>query len=197
MGPWRQLKKMFSEKRIISTVLVVLFMVLTLLAALLWHKTMLAIIFCILQFLAFIWYSISYIPYAQDTVSKAVMSCVWMEQPDCHHNHRFIHSLHLQTSHRIIQIIFHYWWSTWISCLFLLLIYFTLLYGLQSSLRNTNYMPSFYIWSRYRFSLLASKLKGKLPLALMIGDREKACHLCVVQSSLYPSSRRHSFDCLW
>ena len=76
MGPWKQLKKMFSEKRIISTVLVILFMLLTLLAALLWHKTMLAVIFCILQFLAFIWYSISYIPYAQDTVSKAVMSCV-------------------------------------------------------------------------------------------------------------------------
>ena len=76
MGPWKQLKKMFSEKRILSTVLVFVFMILTLMAALMWHKSLLAIIFCILQFFAYVWYSISYIPYAHETVSKAVMSCV-------------------------------------------------------------------------------------------------------------------------
>lgn len=76
MGPWKQLKKMFSEKRVISTALVFVFMVLTLLAALIWKKSLLALIFCCLQFLAYIWYSISYIPYAQDTVTKAFMACI-------------------------------------------------------------------------------------------------------------------------
>ncbi|KAH7639489.1 vesicle transport protein SFT2B [Dermatophagoides farinae] len=76
MGPWRQMKKMFSEKRVISTALVIVFMVLTLLAALVWKKSLLAIIFCCLQFFAYIWYSISYIPYAQESVTKAFMSCI-------------------------------------------------------------------------------------------------------------------------
>lgn len=76
MGPWKQLKKMFVGDRIISTTLMFSFMVLTLLAALSWKKTLLALIFCFLQFIAGIWYSISYIPYAQDAVKKSVMACI-------------------------------------------------------------------------------------------------------------------------
>lgn len=76
MGPWRQLKSMFNEKRILSTLLVICFMILTLLAALKWKKTVLAIMFCFFQFIAYLWYSISYIPYAQDSVKKTVMSCL-------------------------------------------------------------------------------------------------------------------------
>jgi hypothetical protein len=76
MGPWKQLKKMFNETRIFATAGVILFMILTLLAALRWHKKGLAILFCICQFLSMTWYSLSYIPYARDAVKKTVTSCI-------------------------------------------------------------------------------------------------------------------------
>ena len=76
MGPWKQLKKMFNETRVIATILVFVFMILTLLAALRWHKKGLAILFCVCQFLAYTWYSLSYIPYARDAVKKTVTSCI-------------------------------------------------------------------------------------------------------------------------
>lgn len=76
MGPWKQVKKMFHETRIFATIGVLVFMVLTLLAALRWHKKGLAILFCICQFLSFTWYSLSYIPYARDAVTKTVTACI-------------------------------------------------------------------------------------------------------------------------
>lgn len=76
MGPWKQLKKMFNETRVLATCGVILFMILTLLAALKWHKKGLAILFCICQFVSFTWYSLSYIPYARDAVKKTVTSCI-------------------------------------------------------------------------------------------------------------------------
>ncbi|RWS21436.1 hypothetical protein B4U80_07514 [Leptotrombidium deliense] len=76
MGPWRQLKTMFKETRIIATCLVLFFIVLTLLSALVWEKRGLAIIFCICEFLAMTWYSLSYIPYARDAVKKTLTTCI-------------------------------------------------------------------------------------------------------------------------
>jgi len=76
MGPFRQVKKMFNETRILATIGVFLFMFLTLMSALWWKRALLAVIFCILQFLAFTWYSLSYIPYARDLVRKTITSCV-------------------------------------------------------------------------------------------------------------------------
>ncbi|ESN99935.1 hypothetical protein HELRODRAFT_157395 [Helobdella robusta] len=64
MGPLNQLKKMFAETRIIATMMF------------LWKKTVLAVLFCCLQFLAMAWYSLTYIPYARDAVKKCVCSCV-------------------------------------------------------------------------------------------------------------------------
>ncbi|XP_015794540.1 vesicle transport protein SFT2B [Tetranychus urticae] len=76
MGPWKQLKKMFNETRYIATILVVVFMVLTLVSGLHWHKTALTVLLCVCQFLAMTWYSISYIPYARDMVKKTVTTFV-------------------------------------------------------------------------------------------------------------------------
>uniref|UniRef100_A0A8V0XWA5 Vesicle transport protein n=1 Tax=Gallus gallus TaxID=9031 RepID=A0A8V0XWA5_CHICK len=64
MGPLKQLKTMFEPKRLIATVVM------------LWNKKGLALIFCILQFLAMTWYSLSYIPYARDAVIKCFTSCL-------------------------------------------------------------------------------------------------------------------------
>lgn len=76
MGPWKQIKKMFNETRIVATIGVFVFMILTLLAALKWQKKILTLIFCILQFLSMTWYSLSYIPYARDAVKKTVTACI-------------------------------------------------------------------------------------------------------------------------
>jgi len=70
MGPVNQLKKMFAPTRLIATILMMVFLGLTLAAALWWGKKGLAIIFCVMQFCAMTWYSISYIPYARDAVKK-------------------------------------------------------------------------------------------------------------------------------
>ncbi|XP_011381152.1 vesicle transport protein SFT2A [Pteropus vampyrus] len=74
MGPMKQLKKMFETTRLLATIIMILCFVLTLCAALWWHKKGLALLFCILQFLSMTWYSLSYIPYARDAVIKCCSS---------------------------------------------------------------------------------------------------------------------------
>ncbi|XP_042746794.1 vesicle transport protein SFT2A isoform X2 [Tympanuchus pallidicinctus] len=76
MGPLKQLKTMFEPKRLVATLVMLLFLVLTLCAVFWWNKKGLALIFCILQFLAMTWYSLSYIPYARDAVIKCFTSCL-------------------------------------------------------------------------------------------------------------------------
>ncbi|XP_064628435.1 vesicle transport protein SFT2A-like [Lineus longissimus] len=76
MGPVNQCKKMFAETRIIATIIVFVCLVLTLMAALWWKIAGLAILFCVLQFLALTWYSISYIPFARDAIKKCCASCM-------------------------------------------------------------------------------------------------------------------------
>ncbi|RWS17042.1 vesicle transport protein SFT2A-like protein [Dinothrombium tinctorium] len=76
MGPWKQLKTMFKETRVVATCLALLFLVLTLCSALWWHKKALTVILCICQFLAMTWYSLSYIPYARDAVKKTLTTCI-------------------------------------------------------------------------------------------------------------------------
>ena len=60
MGPMKQLKNMFAEKRLIASVVMLVSLVLTLCAALWWDKKVLALLFVIIQFLAMSWYCISY-----------------------------------------------------------------------------------------------------------------------------------------
>ncbi|XP_058145726.1 vesicle transport protein SFT2A isoform X2 [Dasypus novemcinctus] len=100
MGPMKQLKKMFETTRLLATILMLpllftrvpalgdrdegmiriastgLCFVFTLCAVFWWHKKGLAILFCILQFLAMTWYSLSYIPYARDAVIKCCSSLI-------------------------------------------------------------------------------------------------------------------------
>nr|XP_014429836.1 vesicle transport protein SFT2B isoform X1 [Pelodiscus sinensis] len=76
MGPMRQLKRMFEPTRLIATIVMLLCLVLTLCSAFWWHNKGLALIFCILQFFALAWYSISFIPFARDAVKKCFTVCV-------------------------------------------------------------------------------------------------------------------------
>jgi hypothetical protein len=76
MGPCNQIKRMFAETRIIATIIVIVCLALTLCAALWWKLPGLAILFCILQFLAMTWYGLSYIPFARDAIKKCFTSCI-------------------------------------------------------------------------------------------------------------------------
>ncbi|XP_044277286.1 vesicle transport protein SFT2A [Varanus komodoensis] len=76
MGPVKQLKRMFEPTRLLVTIVMLLSFILTLCAVFWWHKKGLAVLFCILQFLAMTWYSLSYIPYARDAVMKCFTSCL-------------------------------------------------------------------------------------------------------------------------
>ncbi|KAJ7396767.1 hypothetical protein BTVI_142003 [Pitangus sulphuratus] len=64
MGPMKQLKRMFEPTRLIATVVMLASNTLQINYSGKWHKAGLALLFCILQFFAMAWYSISFIPYA-------------------------------------------------------------------------------------------------------------------------------------
>ena len=76
MGPVAQIKRMFSSSRWLATCLMLFFLVLTIVSAVVWDSGLLVLIFCILQFLAMVWYSLSYIPYARDAIKKCVDGCI-------------------------------------------------------------------------------------------------------------------------
>ncbi|XP_034408117.1 vesicle transport protein SFT2B-like [Cyclopterus lumpus] len=76
IGPCRQLKTMCARERAFATVLVLVCLALTLCAAFWWKNNGLALLFCVLQFLAFAWYGLSYIPFARDGFMKLCSVCV-------------------------------------------------------------------------------------------------------------------------
>ncbi|XP_018605383.2 SFT2 domain containing 2a isoform X2 [Scleropages formosus] len=76
MGPLKQLKRMCDKTRVFATILMLVFLALTLCAAFWWKSNGLALLFCILQFLAFAWYGLSYIPFARDAVIKMFTLCL-------------------------------------------------------------------------------------------------------------------------
>jgi len=76
MGPFNQMKKMFSSTRLVATLIVIGSFILTLVAAILLNKALLALICIIVQSLAMTWYSLSYIPWARDAVKKTISTCI-------------------------------------------------------------------------------------------------------------------------
>ncbi|XP_029378128.1 SFT2 domain containing 2b isoform X3 [Echeneis naucrates] len=76
VGPCQQLKTMWAKERALATVIMMLCLTLTLCAAFWWKNNGLALLFCVLQFLAFTWYGLSYIPFARDAVIKLCSLCV-------------------------------------------------------------------------------------------------------------------------
>ncbi|XP_031695659.1 vesicle transport protein SFT2B-like [Anarrhichthys ocellatus] len=56
IGPCRQLKTMCAKERALATVIMMVCLALTLCAAFWWKNNGLALLFCVLQFLAFAWY---------------------------------------------------------------------------------------------------------------------------------------------
>ncbi|XP_061780135.1 vesicle transport protein SFT2B-like [Nerophis lumbriciformis] len=75
MGPCRQLKSMCAKERALATIIMLVCLALTLCAAFWWKSFGLALLFCLLQFLAFTWYGLSYIPFARDCIMKLFSFC--------------------------------------------------------------------------------------------------------------------------
>jgi hypothetical protein len=69
-GPKKQAKKMFEETRWIATAVYFTAMVATLVAAFAIKQGWLVIICCVFQYLAMIWYGLSYIPFARAAVKN-------------------------------------------------------------------------------------------------------------------------------
>ncbi|EGD78752.1 hypothetical protein PTSG_01730, partial [Salpingoeca rosetta] len=75
-GPWHQIKNMFKETRWIATCVMLASIAMTLVSAIVWKSVALAIIFAFIQFLAFFWYCLSYIPYARAVARNCMGSCM-------------------------------------------------------------------------------------------------------------------------
>jgi hypothetical protein len=75
-GPVKQVKKMFEETRWIATSIYLVMMIMTIVSAVWIKSPPLVIVCCILQYLAMIWYGLSYIPYARTVVKNCAKGMV-------------------------------------------------------------------------------------------------------------------------
>ncbi|KAF9049340.1 SFT2-domain-containing protein [Hymenopellis radicata] len=66
------LKLMFKPVRVVATIVFLASIVLVLVGAFVLNSDILCLIFVIIEYLAYTWYSLSYIPYARAAVTKAV-----------------------------------------------------------------------------------------------------------------------------
>ncbi|CAI5743143.1 unnamed protein product [Peronospora destructor] len=75
VGPWKQAQTMFHSKRRYSAVVYVVFIFVTLLLCFshhIHHRLLLVLLSVLVQFLALVWYTLSYVPYGR---SIAVSCC--------------------------------------------------------------------------------------------------------------------------
>lgn len=75
-GPKKQVTKMFEETRIIATGVYLVAIVLTIVSAVALHSPPACIVCCIIQYLAMIWYGLSYIPFARNAVKACFKGMV-------------------------------------------------------------------------------------------------------------------------
>jgi len=72
IGFFSQLKLMFKPVRVAATLILIAAIIMVFVAAFVLEISVLCIIFVIIQYLAYVWYTLSYIPYARAVVTKAV-----------------------------------------------------------------------------------------------------------------------------
>ncbi|CAI5740536.1 unnamed protein product [Hyaloperonospora brassicae] len=71
VGPWKQLQTMFHSKRRYSAVVYVVFIFVTLLLCFshhVHHRVLFVLLSVLVQFLALVWYTLSYVPYGRTIV---------------------------------------------------------------------------------------------------------------------------------
>jgi len=72
IGFFRQLKLMFKPVRVLATIVFIASIVLVFIAAFVLGSDILCLVFVILEYLAYTWYTLSYIPYARTAVLKVI-----------------------------------------------------------------------------------------------------------------------------
>ncbi|KAH9998151.1 SFT2-domain-containing protein [Russula compacta] len=70
IGFTKQVKLMFKPVRVIATIIVFAMIIMIFISAFVLRSGTLSIIFVVLEYLAFLWYTLSYIPYARSAVLK-------------------------------------------------------------------------------------------------------------------------------
>jgi len=70
IGFKKQLKLMFKPVRVVATIIFIAMIIMIFISAFVLSSGPLSIIFVVLEYLAFLWYTLSYIPYARSAVLK-------------------------------------------------------------------------------------------------------------------------------
>ncbi|KAG5502732.1 hypothetical protein JKF63_04499 [Porcisia hertigi] len=73
MGPSAQLAYMFDEYRFNATVLYIGALLLSFLVAVVFKSVLLCLLCGVLQYSALVWYSLSYVPYGQETLMNIIL----------------------------------------------------------------------------------------------------------------------------
>jgi hypothetical protein len=76
MGPWEQLKKMFHPSRLTATIVYLVSLVLTLYCAVGLHNAILTLLCLVVQLCAFVWYTLTYIPFGTRMLSMCCDSAL-------------------------------------------------------------------------------------------------------------------------
>lgn len=72
VGPKRQIESMKEEKRMWTSVVFVVSMIMTFISIYLFKSNILTLLFVIIQFGAYIWYVLSYLPYGREIAMKCI-----------------------------------------------------------------------------------------------------------------------------
>ena len=76
VGFFKQVRVMFRKKRVITTTIVLVSLVMTLISALVLKNAALTLVFMIIELLSYTWYVLSFLPFAQGCVKKVFKSCL-------------------------------------------------------------------------------------------------------------------------
>ena len=75
VGFVKQFTKMFDPNRRIASITFLVTMVLTLISAFVLKIGIITLLLCVVQYLALLWYSLSYIPFARDFIKSTFGKC--------------------------------------------------------------------------------------------------------------------------
>lgn len=76
VGLFKQFRTMFHKKRIITTCVVLISLVMTLISALVLKNSAMTLIFMFIEIVAYTWYVLSFLPFAQTCVKKIFGNCL-------------------------------------------------------------------------------------------------------------------------
>ncbi len=76
VGLFKQVRVMFRKKRIITTSIVLISLIMTIISALVLKSAPLTLIFMIIELLSYTWYVLSFLPFAQSCIKRVCRNCL-------------------------------------------------------------------------------------------------------------------------